>query len=319
MDSHNRVQFPDPAGNPKQDHPSPSSRIKLATVNPVFISLTVLACILVAYGIYLAAGDPHGDRGWTMVMVLLAPALPIAWSMLQLIWNSDRPELVLLDAFLRCVAVPVFTVVPTLIVAVITVLSPTVQRTIEVSRYGEYGSHYYFSLQDGSPLTVVLTGSGILGYGGAVLLGLILLVFAVLPAMAFGNPKKFVQVNQLEPGEEHAKNNAVASKALSVFLMLTFLIPTMIVFGKDAARGASLGEALRNTVSIFSHPYPGSFIGDIIWVTGAILIPVGGAALIIAKLFQKPKVHRPVLPTLEEDIAGESSDEPLTNRTRNEK
>ena len=319
MDSHNRVQFPGPAGNPKKDDPNFGDRIKLAAANPVFILLTVLACVLVAYGIYLAAGDPQGDRSWSMITVLLAPSLPIAWSMLQLIWNSKRPELMLLDAFLRCVVVPVFTVLPTLVVAVITVLLPSVQGTIEATRYGEYGTHYYFSLRDGSPLTVVLTGSGILGYAGAVLTGLVLLVFAVLPAMAFGNPKKFAQVNQLEPGEEFAKSNAVASKALSVFLMLTFLIPTMIVFGKGSARGASLGEALRNTLSVFTQPYPESYIGDIIWVIGAVLIPVGGAAFIIAKLFQKPKVHRPAFSTLEDDMQTESLNESPADRTRNEK
>ncbi|XBH20348.1 hypothetical protein V5R04_08785 [Jonesiaceae bacterium BS-20] len=310
--------FPDPESAEK-DVPTAGSLIKLAVRDNVFILLVVLSCIITGLGIWVAAGDPHGKQGWSMPAAILAPALPVAWSIVQLLWNDTKPELFIGSAFLRSVAVPFFSVVPTLFFAVVTVLLPVVNRTIEETRYGEYGTHYYFSVRDGSPLQVVIAGTGVLGYAAGVLAGLLIIVFVLLPTMAFGNPKKFAQVNQLEPGEEHAKSNAVASKALSVFLMLTFLIPTLIVFGKEHARGYTLGEAIKYTFSVFSYPYPSELVGDIAWTTGAVLIPIGVVAVVVAKFFQKPKAHRPAFPTLEGDIQAESLNESPANRTRNEK
>lgn len=287
MDHYDFIPAPEAMDNPKQDLPSAGSRIKLAATDRVFILLTVVACALVAYGLWVAAGDPRGEHSWSMALVLLAPSLPVAWSVAQLIWNGTRPELLLRDVFLRIIAVPAFSVLPTLVVAVVTVLLPVVSQTIEDARYGEYGTHHFFSLRDGSPLTIVLTGSGSLGYAGAILVGLLVFVYVVLPVMAFGNPKKFAAVNEMDPSEEHAQRNTWASQGLSVFLMLTFLIPTLIVFGKEYARGYTLGEAVKYSVTVFQNPYPSEVIGDIAWTFGAILVPIAGVAFFIAKIYKK--------------------------------
>ena len=260
--------------------------------NPIFLALLVLACVLASYGVVAAAKDGPGDHFWTMPLAILAPALPTVWSVLRSLWLNIPARLAVSDAAVRLLIIPALVTVPTALAAVVTVQLPAVQRLIEQARRPEDGWHYTFAPDDGTLLGLVLLGAGLLGFTAAILAGLVAWVFVVLPVMAFGSPARFAQVNQLDPGPEHARGNALALKALSVLLMLIFLIPTLIIFGKDAANSNTLGEALWNSLTMLGDPDPARYLGDLAWSIGAVLIPVGGVAFGVAKLFQKPDKGR---------------------------
>lgn len=68
----------------------------------------------------------------------------------------------------------------TALVAAITVSLPAVSQLIKQTRRVEDGWHYYFSASEGSPLSLVLAGGGVLGYAMAVLAVLVVFVFVVL-------------------------------------------------------------------------------------------------------------------------------------------
>lgn len=253
--------------------------------DPVFIALIVLSCVTAAVGVYRAAGDAAGDAFFTMPLFVGGAALPTVWAVLRGLWHRD-PEVPTINAALvRTVVAPLVSVWPAVLTGLVTVLLPPVSRLIVDSR-SAVGWHYNFSVDDGSPAFVVAVLGGLLCVIAAMLAGLVLSVVVVLPFVAFRRPVEAVETNMMDSSPAALPANTRAIRWLAILIILIFVVPTFIVVGKDNAMARGFGDALGNSVRVFSEP--GLFWGDCMWVVGVFLIPVGVVLTVLVKLFQRP-------------------------------
>src|SRR5690606_10747980 len=118
-------------------------------------------------------------------------------------------------------------------------LANTIAATTEPS-----GFHYYFAERDGHPLMQVLVLGGLANTFIAMLVGLALSVFIVLPWFAFARPREFMRANHYDGSDDAAPANTIASRTLAVLIMLVFAVPTLIVYGSGEARARNLAELL---------------------------------------------------------------------------
>jgi hypothetical protein len=95
--------------------------------------------------------------------------------------------------------------------------------------------------------------------GGAVA-GFLLVT---LPFFVIFRPGEYAEANMLKHGVEHRRSARISGIAMVVLLILTFLVPTLIVFGSQE---------------------------DVPWmvITGWVLVPVGVVAVVIAAAVQRP-------------------------------
>jgi len=255
------------------------------TIDLPVVLLTILSAVLAVVGIYRAAGDGPGDLSFTLSLGFIGACLPTAWAVLRGLWNPDPVVPANMNALLRTLVVPFLTVwVPTLC-ATVTVLLPPVNHLIESERRPN-GWHYTFATEDGAPWFVALVMFGLIALLFAMLGGLMLAVFVVLPVLAFIRPKEAAAGNQLDTSDEAMKSNTLGSKVIAVLVMLAFAVPGFIVFGAEYGQSSSVGEAFSNSLKFFSDP--AYYWGDLMRVVGILLIPVGVVALVVAKMVQKP-------------------------------
>lgn len=250
----------------------------------VVIAVSVIGAV---YGIYLSAKDGGGDVWYATWIFIGSLTLPTVWSIMSTLWRpSQFPPI--MDALARTVVVPLVTVWPGAIAAGIAVLLPPINHIIVDARRPKDGWHYMFAADEGSPLGTTLGLGGLMGIIIAMLLGLFLSIFLVLPWEAWVNPKRAIEGNMLDASTEAAVTaNTAAMKMFSILLMLVFAIPTLIIVGKDNARAYSVGEAFANVPRFLE--YPADYWGDLMWVAGIVLIPLGLILMFAVRSKQKPR------------------------------
>lgn len=78
----------------------------------------------------------------------------------------------------------------------------------------------------------------------------------------------------------------VAIRMIAVLLILAFVVPALIIVGARNARASSVWEAFEFCVRIFDDP--SWYWGDMVWVAGIVLVPIGVLVLILVKVLQRP-------------------------------
>src|SRR5690554_368761 len=247
--------------------------------------LTGVAGILMVITVLNAAGDPGGDGGILSAFIFPA-SVPTAWAVLQPIWTryGDVPSIYV--SLSRTLLVPLIAGPIVAVVGGITVMTPAVANTIAATT-GPSGFHYYFAERDGHPLMQVLVLGGLANTFIAMLVGLALSVFVVLPWFAFARPREFMRANHYDDSDDAAPANTIASRTFAVLIMLVFAVPTLIVYGSGEARADNLGELFGTWWRVFTDPE--IYFGDFLWMIGVALIPLAIAATVITALVQRRK------------------------------
>lgn len=254
-------------------------------LDPVFIALTALTIPLAVWGVLRTASDPTDHGALTSFLLLCTPIIPIIWSVLQPLW-SENADVAIMVALTRTGVMPFLVAWPPTIAVAVTVHLPAVAGQIVGTREAD-GWRYFFGEEAGSLLVQSLGLTGIMGVALPMLAGLVLCVFVVLPVLAWWQPTAAAKSNMLRTDTKADRAAAkVSIRALSIFLMVTFAAPTLIIFGKEEASATSLIRAFANLPKFFVDP--AFYFGDLMWAIGVVLIPVG--ALVILRLF---KVQRP--------------------------
>ena len=247
--------------------------------------LTGVAAILMVLMVVSAAGDPGGERG-ILSDYIFAASVPTAWAVLQPIWTRYGEVPSIYVSLSRTLLVPLIAGPIAAIVGAITVMTPAVSDTIAATT-GPGGFHYYFAERDGHPLMQVLVLGGLANTFIAMLVGLALSVFVVLPWFAFARPREFMRANHYDDSDDAAPANTIASRTFAVVIMLVFAVPTLIVYGSGEARADNLSELFGTWWRVATDPE--TYFGDFLWMLGVALIPLAIAATVITALVQRRK------------------------------
>ncbi|GAA2085853.1 hypothetical protein IDH50_07385 [Aeromicrobium tamlense] len=193
------------------------------------------------------AADVDGDSPLGYLL-MFGSVIPVSWAVLETMWvrfDGPRP----LVALGRTLVLPLIMGPVVGLTAVLVRYRPGVEDTIEAVRRPD-GWHYWFDASRG--------GGGIWSDAALVVLantfmpmlaGLGLVVFVVLPWFAFFRPAEFVEANMMDTSPAHAAANAAGARVLSVILMLTFAVPTAIVWLSNEGR-TGLGWLLGITMVV---------------------------------------------------------------------
>lgn len=205
--------------------------------------------------------------------------------MIRVIW-SESATVAIMIALVRTVVVPIFVAWPPAIVAAIAVHTPVIRAQIASSQ-GEDGWRYFFGERDGSLLGQTLGLGGLVGMLFAMLTGLVLSVFVVLPALAWLKPIEAAKSNMLlTDTPENRTASRIGIRLLSIVLMLAFAVPTLIIFGAEESSASSLFEAFTRVPRFFIEPR--YYYGDLLWVFGVLLVPLGVLVILWLLRVQRP-------------------------------
>lgn len=150
-------------------------------LDPGFCVLTAVACALVVAGLNVAAVDTNGDRPLYFYLAVGAGSLPVIWMVLRTLWSGKPDSRLVLQALTLA---SLMSASATLLVGAVMVSVPPTAQRIAAARRPNNDWHYYFNPDLGNPATNVLLSVGLLGFIAALLIGLLLVVFVVLPIMA---------------------------------------------------------------------------------------------------------------------------------------
>ena len=256
-------------------------------LEPVTLALIVLTVPLSIWGVLRTAADEN-DHGLLTAFLLTATAtLPSAWSVIRVIW-SESATVAIMIALLRTVLVPIIVAWPPAIAAAITVHVPAIRARIAASQ-GDDGWRYFLGERDGSLLGQTLGLGGLVGMIFAILTALALSVFVVLPTLAWLKPVGAAKSNMLlTDTPENRAASTVGIRLLSIVLMLTFAVPTLIIFGAEEATANSLWQAFERLPRFVIEPQ--YYYGDVLWVLGVLLIPLGVLIIWWLLRVQRPDV-----------------------------
>ena len=257
-------------------------------LDPVFLGFAVLTVPLAAWGVLRTASNPNDHGSLTSFLLLCTPIIPIVWSVLQPLWNESA-DVAIMVSLTRTGLVPFFVAWPATITVAVTVHLPAVAAEIATTNDTD-GWRYFFGEQSGSLLLQSLVLTGIMGVALPMLAGLVLCVFVVLPVLAWWKPIGAAKSNMLltDTNEDRAAAK-VGIRALSIFLMVTFAAPTLIIFGMEQAYAMSWTEAFANLPKFFTEPV--YYYGDFMWALGVLLIPVGVILILRLLMVQRPDVE----------------------------
>lgn len=245
--------------------------------------------VLAVWGVYRAATDAEDDSTFTSFLMMGASMLPVAWSVLRPLWSEDA-SIAIMVSLVRTIIVPIVVAWPPAIAAAVAVSMPSVVHSIESTRR-ENGWRYFFGADDGSLIGQALGLGGLIGVLFGILLGLVLSVFVVLPALAWCKPIGAAKSNMLKTETKEDRAAATAGiRMLSIILMMTFGVPTLIIFGREEGTASSVLEAFANVPKFFVEP--GYYYGDLMFVLGLLAIPFGILLMIRLKRVQRPDIER---------------------------
>ncbi|MBD3941168.1 hypothetical protein IF188_05580 [Microbacterium sp. NEAU-LLC] len=251
----------DPAEGAEGAAPPTTVLAQISRVTWMLIGLSVPVTIL---AMYLAALDPEGETWWGLIMFAV-PGLITAYAVIESLWAGRD---VLASPLVRMFLVPaVSSVVSAATIAIAYVLPPVQQALADTRDPG--GWHYWFDAEEGNPWLLSLFA----GLGLGLLAGLVAWVFVVLPVSAIRRPREFAEASGATVDDEDFESARRAGIAMAFLLVLVFLIPSLIIFGAQGAHADSPGELFARIPEVIA--YPGESVGEIAWLIGMLLIPVG--------------------------------------------
>jgi len=209
-----------------------SRRTTLLPVVPwLLVVATAVAQLVVIPDV---AADREGDDPWTAAYVLMFGAvIPVTWAVLETIWVRGTGPM---EAFRRTFVLPFAMGALLGLTAGLVRLRPGVQETIRATRR-EDGWHYWFDASGGGgSLLADLPLNVVANMGSSMLVGLVLIVYVVLPWYAFVRPRAFLEANMMELHPSVLESNILAARVMSIVLMLVLAIPTAVVLLNEADR-----------------------------------------------------------------------------------
>ena len=175
----------------------------------------IVGMTLTVIGAISAAPDTHGENPWSYA-IFVGPAIVTAYLALELCWKATD-ALVLQLAF-RVYAVGAVVAAINTIVFMITITAghPVV--------YGRDDFHYWLN----GPYLII---PSLLDYFFGMVSGFAVLLVITLPFVSVMRSRVAIPANMLSENPAFATRNRRAMIALSVLLILVFLVPTLIVIG----------------------------------------------------------------------------------------
>lgn len=277
----------DQRNNPPNQAPNERGLLRGTFLDPVLIVLVLASIGLAVWGVYRTASDPEDDSWLTAFLLMGASVVPVAWSVLRVIWSEDA-SVAIMVALVRTIMVPIVVAWPPAIATTIALYTPAIHELFESTR-GDW--RYFFNADDGSLLNQSLWLGALIGIIFGILLGLGLSVFVVLPVLAWFKPIGAAKSNMLKTETKEDRAAAtVGIRMLSVILMMTFGIPTLIIFGREEGTASSVLEAFANVPRFFEDP--AYYYGDVMFVAGLLAIPFGIWLIFKLKRVQRPDIER---------------------------
>lgn len=196
-----------------------------ACVSPGSVIALALGVALTVIGAISAAADPEGDNLWSIGLGL-GTALVIAYLSLELSWKGGKDYL--LHLVFRVYLVGAIVAVVNTLAAIIAIAGHPIQ-------YVRNDFQYWL----GGPWLII---PSLLGYFIGMIAGFAVLLVITLPVTSVLRSRVAIAANNLSENPAFAARNRRAMIALSVLLILVFLIPILIVTGDPVA--VKVGVAL---------------------------------------------------------------------------
>ena len=213
--------------------------------------VAAIALTVSTYVAFEVLADPYSDSPFWVGIA--APALTGAWMSIELCWSRSKEPLLVRWGLRTFVLGGLFVLVNTVVHAFVW-WQPAADAA---QRYpDEYDSAF------GAWVTVLL-GFDLLGYAASLVGGMFGLIVVLIPFFAIARTPEFADANMLEPGQKHAKAARLGGLGLSVVLLLTFAIPSLILFGEQ-------------------------YGNELMVIIGWALIPVGIVAVVFTAIVQRP-------------------------------
>lgn len=184
---------------------------------------------------------------------IAAPALTGAWMTAELCWTRRGEPFLPRFVFRLFVLGGIFVLVNTIVHGIV-VWGPA---GVAAERFpDEYGGQF-------GAWTQTLLGFDLLGAAANLGGGVAGLLLVTLPYFVVFKPREYAEANMLEPGERNLRSARVSGIALVVTLILTFAVPSLVIFGTE-------------------------YDLEPLVIIGWALIPVGIIAVIVAAVVQRP-------------------------------
>ena len=219
----------DPAPAPVHHATSEADGLLARLLSPITRVLMVLGglgslvCLLM---FSLTAQDPDTAELLTIGVVLL-PALPMVWAVLESLWRLDADLGPVMGALWRTLVGPfVITIVLVIPLLLVSVLPPV--------RRGFHARHMA-SIGDGGLVAADASVFAFLGLGALVALGtgmaggLAVSVAVVIPAVALLRPQQMVAENEMSTDPAHRRRNVAAVRAMAAMIVMIFVFSILMV------------------------------------------------------------------------------------------
>lgn len=206
------------------------------------ILFLLIGIAVTVYGVITAASDIHGDEPWG-VGIALGPAIVAAYTTLNLCWRGT-------DYFLVQWGFRVYGVSG--IAAIICSVAAFITLAVVPLQFNKSGFNYWLS----GPFWMMPT---LVGFAGGLAASTAVFLVITLPFVSVMRSRIAIRGNMLSLNPRYAAQNRRAMIALSVMLILVFVIPTFIIVGNQT----------------------------LVWI-GIALIPLGIFLMIYVSVSQRP-------------------------------
>ena len=237
-----------------------------------WLVLPLLLAVASTWGQFDALSDADGDRPGGM-LIMVAPSVLCAWTVLALIWRArGRPDRLLIGILFGCLLVQVPLVVIDALGALVVWMLPGDQAIVAAATAANHDFHYW-----GMAPGEILALSALGGYAisGAVALGVVLIVVA--PVVATWDPVTISAGSRLEgtsrPGIRH---NPAAWLFWGLSLLCLGLV--LVYF---LGEGYGFDELPRWIEHLHRYEWSGYDLTDsydremTFWIAGMVLIVAG--------------------------------------------
>lgn len=196
---------------------SPASRVLLVAGTAV-----TLGCVLV-----FSLGDISADTAELLTIVAtFAPVPGMAWAVLTSLWRRDEELGVVMGALGRTMTVPVAAAVLCFLPTLLAVLLPPVWQGFAAQQLSAIGDGGLVA--PGTPPPGWVGMSALVALAIGMLSGLAVSVAVVMPVVAIFMPQVMIVDNQMSTSPEHRRQNTAAVRAITMFVVLTFVFAALI-------------------------------------------------------------------------------------------
>ncbi|MDO5618832.1 MAG: hypothetical protein Q4G32_08730 [Kocuria sp.] len=167
--------------------------------------------------------------GWVL---FVAPAVPTVWAVVESLWRRDAQMGPILGSLWRTMVVPFVTVLPIAAVLLLVTLLPPVREGLTPDTWA--AATWEGPLPEPDMYGFAWLGACLsLACAMALMGGLAFTVAIALPWFAFFRPSIFMADNMLDTSPQAYQSNVTAVRALTVIIILAFLIPTLMVMAEQ--------------------------------------------------------------------------------------